>query len=791
MGVGGISPGPGGRVLAVDPTVPILAREQRPAPGDRVRAVGQTRVYTLAQLGAALRSLELEPDQRAPITMERYQHTFTVRLNYPRFEEQGFPPEVQPGDRLLRYADKDVSPDETMDEDSVRAILARYAGESVDFTFGRPIYRFKVGLPLVDAPLPFLLVLLFLMGIGVAGAVVWWRRARPDRPEDPEQPWWLLSAASAAAPWGMFVLLAPNIALWDPLRLIPGLVALSLWRPLSFLLHRRLRGALSGGMWATALAPGALLALASLMAVLAALAEGSPEDPTIGEQAVIQAIRAAAALLAAFQVIDLAWWLYERRVRPGQLRWPLVGVGISSLALIPAAVALLRDADTFLQGGFLSYAAAMMLILWVGDMSLFVDAGLRRAGREATRKPQAAPSARAEEATGLFFAHIRDRLAPDAPVLVVTSGRQSRCIQPVWGDDDKMPELSFFDAGEIWRAAVGLLRDERMALPMVLADEEENPTSAEVVRGISDKLGWTTAFCLLDEVHAMQDPSHEVRERALFAFLVVERGLCEINMDEREHLGALFRPSWPHLRGRFLDSLHQHSPALARAEQAPPKATQEAPEAPAPLEPPQDPPQASPPAPSPEPAPAPQAPTAPRAEPEVAQAAPVSAPTAQEPALPEAPPKLPQVPESDSPKAPERAAQQTSAPEASKEPPAPQNPAVAREPVAREPVAREPAVVREEPPRASQQEPALAVEESAAPRLLTGIALEDPEAALDLWLASQEDLQEALSQVQVQVYREALRRTDGNKSAAARLLGIKRSNFVRRLKEEEEESGQG
>jgi hypothetical protein len=490
----------------------------------------------------------LDPDDqgRLPVSFERYDHSYSVRLHFHRFQEEGFPPEVKDGDRLVRYGDQDVPADEVMDQDSVLAVLARYAGESVDFVFVRPSYRFTTRLPVGSAPLPMLQLLLFLLGVGVAGAVAWWRR----RAEGEEAPWWLLSAVSVAAPWGMSLLLAPDVALWDPPRLAAGLVALALWRPLSLLLHRALRGPLWRGLWIGALAPGALLGAAGLLALLGALA-GIGADGGAPEEAVVNVIRAAAAFVALCQVVDLGWWLWERRARPAPTPWPLWGVAASSLALLPAAASLISDPERFSQGGFLLPTAAMLLILWVGDMTLFVSAA-----------PSSPPRARERAATGLgalsqtaaadFFAYLRDRLAPDAPVLVVVQGRQARCLQPVWGDDEDMPELSFFDAGEIWRAAVGLLRDERMSLPISLQEEEASPSSAEAVRGLSDKLGWTVAFCLLDEALQMDSPSHELRERALYAFLVVERGLCEISPSERDALRDGFRPAWAHLRARFL-----------------------------------------------------------------------------------------------------------------------------------------------------------------------------------------------------------------------------------------------
>jgi hypothetical protein len=700
----GISPGPGGRVLAVDPSAPVSTQEERPAPGDRVRAVADQEVSSLAQIGAAVRALDPDDQGRLPVSFERYDHSYSVRLHFHRFQEEGFPPEVKDGDRLVRYGDQDVPDDEVMDQDSVLAVLARYAGESVDFVFVRPSYRFTTRLPVGSAPLPILQLLLFLLGVGVAGAVAWWRR----RAEAEEAPWWLLSAVSVAAPWGMSLLLAPDVALWDPPRLAAGLVALALWRPLSLLLHRALRGPLWRGLWIGALAPGALLGAAGLLALLGALA-GIGADGGAPEEAVVNVIRAAAAFVALCQVVDLGWWLWERRARPAPTPWPLWGVAASSLALLPAAASLISDPERFSQGGFLLPTAAMLLILWVGDMTLFVSAA-----------PSSPPRARERAATGLgalsqtaaadFFAYLRDRLAPDAPVLVVVQGRQARCLQPVWGDDEDMPELSFFDAGEIWRAAVGLLRDERMSLPISLQEEEASPSSAEAVRGLSDKLGWTVAFCLLDEALQMDSPSHELRERALYAFLVVERGLCEISPSERDALRDGFRPAWAHLRARFL-AHEAPSPLRAPEPEPAPGATLEpAPSLIAAV-------------PAPSPAPAPESTPAPEVV-----ATPEPAPEVVVIALPAPAPELVVLPA----------------------PPAP-------------------------PPAAAQGEEGEDGEvEEALPTV-------DP--ALAAWLQGQPDLQGALGEVQTAVYLEALRREAGNKSAAARLLGIKRSTLARRLKE--------
>ncbi len=55
--------------------------------------------------------------------------------------------------------------------------------------------------------------------------------------------------------------------------------------------------------------------------------------------------------------------------------------------------------------------------------------------------------------------------------------------------------------------------------------------------------------------------------------------------------------------------------------------------------------------------------------------------------------------------------------------------------------------------------------------------------AMQLWIKTAPDLREALWQLQELVYLEALEREEGNKSAAARLVGVKRTTFVSRLKE--------
>jgi DNA-binding NtrC family response regulator len=55
--------------------------------------------------------------------------------------------------------------------------------------------------------------------------------------------------------------------------------------------------------------------------------------------------------------------------------------------------------------------------------------------------------------------------------------------------------------------------------------------------------------------------------------------------------------------------------------------------------------------------------------------------------------------------------------------------------------------------------------------------------ALQLWVKTAPDLREALWILQELVYLEALEREEGNKSAAARLVGVKRTTFIRRLKE--------
>jgi DNA-binding NtrC family response regulator len=58
------------------------------------------------------------------------------------------------------------------------------------------------------------------------------------------------------------------------------------------------------------------------------------------------------------------------------------------------------------------------------------------------------------------------------------------------------------------------------------------------------------------------------------------------------------------------------------------------------------------------------------------------------------------------------------------------------------------------------------------------------------WIEGVDDLRAALTVLHDLVYEEALRRDKGNKTAAARRLGIKRANLVKRLKERGHQGGQ-
>lgn len=564
----GIELGPQGYVLDTGAELRVLGNNKETIEyGDRVVAMAGRPVNSLAEVGVVLRSLDAElvttdgdnpvaEPVQVPLTLERYRYRFTEVLTLRDFEERGLPTSVEKEDRVFAYDGRRVQGE--IDEDAIASVLAR-AGGPVDFVFERPVHRYQVKLPLEEPRLPVWPVALFVVALAVVG---WAGRASGRAREQGEgPPVFVFAVAAVCLPWALTLLADPAGALADPFVLLPGILALALYRPLALEVHRRLRGGKSLTAGALVLLPAVVLGVLGLGLGLRLLA------PTFGgavapgaEAQVIDIIRATAGLIAAYHVVDLVLWFSRGRTgdMPG-LRWPQLGLLISTLAVLTSLLFWVRDPTSFVQGGFVLHAAGHILVIFLGDLALLAIPAMQT---DVVEMPRAMALAEARVRARRFMENLGGVLHPDEPVVVVVRGRiavgldGSGAVRPV---------------KDVVRDAVGVFRDEGISFPVPVFDGEEPSEGVELARGVAGSVGLTTAFLLADE--GASAGNHQEREAAFYAYCVVEAGEVLVDGPTRHALIQQFDAAWPAIRAVAMDTML----AAPSAHAAPPAERAEAP----------------------------------------------------------------------------------------------------------------------------------------------------------------------------------------------------------------------
>ncbi len=564
----GIVLGPGGSVLSASPD-PLVEGSQREVIQryDRIINMSDQPVSSLAEIGALLRSMDPEVSLEAPtednpdprptpasvaLTVERYNYRFTEQLTYEQVSEGGFPDTIEAKDLVVSFDGNALSGD--VDLTFVSEELAKRPGESISVEFQRGGHQFHVKQPLTHPPLRIWSLVLFTVALAVTIVVGW--RGRSD-PEKRGFMWVCLGMMSLALPWALALLGDPTGMLADPLLLLFGVLALAFFRALSFEVHRRLRGSKAPSL-TTALIflPAAMAAALSFYLVFQALPAlwGGAVSGDV-EFEVLYAIQTSAALMVAYHILDLVLWF-----RPGAkkgadaagLRWPQYGLLLSSLAMVTALLGWIQNPDGFIGGGFMDHAAGMVMLLWLGDLSLMV---LKSDNSDLAVIPEVTlpgDTGARDDVFG-FFESIDSIVAPDNPFVVVTRGKAAWRVEVFENPEGGKGELHITRVDRTLRSALGVFRDERIDVPIARPDDEENEN--DVVQGTADSLDITVAFSLFDEADHLPDLNYEDREQVFYVFCMVERGHARPGPHEMAALRDRFPAVWPRLKALLFERL--------------------------------------------------------------------------------------------------------------------------------------------------------------------------------------------------------------------------------------------
>jgi hypothetical protein len=413
------------------------------------------------------------------------------------------------------------------------SILDR-AGRTVDFEFERPVHRYEVDLPLRERPLPLWPITLFVLVLAVVGwAAQSERRARGAKDRSVVL---AFAVASLALAWALTLLLDPRGCLADPWILLPGVFALATCRPLLLEVHRRVNGGRSPIGMVIVLAPGVVVGILGLWLAghLLPASFGGVVAPGREDQ-LIDFLRAAAALVAVYHVVDLVVTFVRRdRVRSRTVRWSQVGLIAASFALVSAFFYGVNDTETFLAGGFVVHVAWHLVILWVADLAVLVMPVIQSVQRSSDR-----PLSFGEARSGVrgYLDRLTVAVGGGDATVVVVRGKRACAV-------GAGAAVTFVD--DVVRDAVGLFRDEGVSLPVGEYGGDEPPVGVEVARGVAQSVGLTAAFVLIDEGAAALD--HAEREAALFCYCIVRDGAPNLDPASRHELVREFSEVWPAFR---------------------------------------------------------------------------------------------------------------------------------------------------------------------------------------------------------------------------------------------------
>ena len=571
----GVGLSPGGYVNAVQGP---QNGEEEILVNDRLVSLAGRQVSSLAEIGAVLRTLDPEPvadsqtieglearlvAPQVPVILERYNYRFGETLSHGAVSESGFPSSIQKGDRVVGYDGREVSGN--VDLNFVSEELAREPEKTISVLFERDVHSFSLKLPLKTPPFGPGQVILFVAAFGVI-VVLGWRSRNALVASNSLDPWALMAAATAMLPWVLLLLGDPVWALRDPLLLLIGLTCLAFYRPAMLELNRKLMGVESTYTTFVILLPALVVAFLGLFFVFAIMPSMWGGAVAAEEEfQVVDMIKVSVAVLVGYHLLDLALWFSAKTSGRAQAlpKWTKFGLLLSTLAVVSAGVHFALNAEALLGGSFVIHAAALVLVLWLGNLSLLAVIP----GMEPDASSSDFSHLDSEEKLLSFFKDVALLVHPDDPVLVVVRGKAAWRIEAdALGE---APTLEVKRAADTLRDAVGVFRDERVALPVYHAEEEPSGSVA-VVEGVAQAVGITTAFGLLDEAEQVDGMDHHKRERAFFVFCVIEGGSYAVQPHEMSAVREGFAGVWPQTRHLVVETIMESAEHDDQAAQAAP-----------------------------------------------------------------------------------------------------------------------------------------------------------------------------------------------------------------------------
>ena len=342
-------------------------------PGDRIRSVNDRRVFRDADLRGVLRAASSDV---LWLEIERSDFEHAIPLTPELIAQDDLPQVLRGPYRVVAIDDRGIIGDMKL-ADMATWMRVNDNRPSV-FTVSVPEWTFQGLATRVKRPGPIIPVVTLVFTLAVVGLA--FLRGRTEVMARRRRLWHLLGLSSACGGVLLTFLIWHDGFLADPMLLPFGLIAISLWRPLSLALHQIPRGELIGASarfvkLGTAL-PATIVLLAAVYGWSRTIPDlfGTPLDGFVFDQMRLLVL-VAASVSVLYHLSDVAVHaVYMRgigsRAKHLNESIPWITMLVASLAVVTAVALASQDPEHFLEQGYVLHFGILVGIQWLGDLAL-------------------------------------------------------------------------------------------------------------------------------------------------------------------------------------------------------------------------------------------------------------------------------------------------------------------------------------------------------------------------------------------------------------------------------------
>ena len=346
--------------------------------GDRVRSVNDMRVFRDADLRGVLRAASSDV---LWLEIERSDFEHAIPLTPEAIAQDDLPQVLRGPYRVVAIDDRGIIGDMKLAD--MAAWMRANGNRPAVFTISVPEWTFQGLATRVKRPGPIIPVVTLVFTLAVVGLSL--MRGRSEVMTRRRRLWHLLGLSSASGGVLLTFLIWHDGFLADPALLPFGLIAISLWRPLSLALHQIPRGELVGPSARFVKLGTALPATIVLLAAIYGWSRtipglfGTPLDGFVFDQ-MRHLVLVAASVSVLYHLSDLAvHGTYMRGVRSRAKHLnesiPWITMLVAALAVVTAVASASQNPARFLEQGYVLHFGILVGIQWLGDLALLPQRG--------------------------------------------------------------------------------------------------------------------------------------------------------------------------------------------------------------------------------------------------------------------------------------------------------------------------------------------------------------------------------------------------------------------------------